>query len=108
MTNDLKKFYDQLTSEEVILASDVAVDNLGVVMRAGINELDLAYDIINQINPITEADYERMYIMRIGVIRLIKLAMQAHPHFDAPLCYVPTLAKAFRISAFPNSSNRHH
>ncbi|MER9365040.1 hypothetical protein NKI66_03495 [Mesorhizobium sp. M0518] len=82
MASDLREFYDCLNREEAELATEIATDGLGLLMRVAINELDLDFE--NRGDAVCDADQERTYIMRIGVVRIIKLAMQAHPRFEAP------------------------
>ncbi|MEE4454390.1 hypothetical protein [Novosphingobium resinovorum] len=84
MTDDLREFYNRLTEEEANLAGKVAVDRLGLLMRIAINELDLDFEGVHHGSASAELEQERSYIMRIGVVRIIKLAMEAHPEFDAP------------------------
>lgn len=84
MKDILREFYESLNQEEQILAAKLASDRLGLWMRIAINELDLDFEGVGVGAPPTETDQERWYIMRIGVVRIIKLAMQAHPRFDAP------------------------
>lgn len=80
----LREFYESLNQEEQTLAAEVAKDRLGLLMRIAINELDLDFEGVVLGTPPTEADQERSYLMRIGVVRIIKLALQAHHQFDAP------------------------
>lgn len=84
MTESLREFYESLNQEERVLAAEVATDRLGLLMRIAINELDLDFEGVDLGAEPTEADQERSYLMRIGVVRIIKLAMQAHDRFDAP------------------------
>ncbi|POR45557.1 hypothetical protein [Bosea psychrotolerans] len=84
MADDLREFYDCLNREEADLAANIATDGLGLLMRVAINELDLNFERVGRGDEIGDADHEREYVMRIGVIRIIKLAMQAHPRFEAP------------------------
>lgn len=84
MNNSLREFYESLTQEERALAAEVATDRLGLLMRIAVNEFDLDFEGVALESEPTEADHERSYLMRIGVIRIIKLAMQAHDSFDAP------------------------
>lgn len=84
MTDSLREFYESLNREEQALAAEVATDRLGLLMRIAINEVDLDFEGITLETEPTEADHERWYLMRIGVVRIIKLAMQAHASFDAP------------------------
>jgi hypothetical protein len=84
VADDLRAFYDGLNREEQNLALTIASDRLGLLMRIAINELDLDFEGVDLIGEPTEADQENSYLMRIGVNRIIKLAMQAHDRFDAP------------------------
>ena len=84
VTADLRSFYDCLDREERDIASDLAADRLGLLMRIAINELDLDVEGLLFGASIGESDHERSYIMRLGVIRIIKLAMQMHKRFDVP------------------------
>ncbi|MGV1758884.1 hypothetical protein ACQZ6F_19065 [Rhizobium sp. A22-96] len=84
MKDTLREFYESLNQEERALAAEVATDRLGLLMRIAVNELDLDFDGVNLGTEPTEADQERSYLVRIGVVRIIKLAMQAHDRFDAP------------------------
>lgn len=83
MKDILREFYEGLNQEERALATEVAKDRIGLLMRIAINELDLDFEGAN-LGTLTDADHERSYLMRIGVVRIIKLAMQAHDRFDAP------------------------
>ncbi len=82
--NVLREFYDSLDREEAALSADIATDRLGLLMRIAINELDLDFDGAYREDSPDHVDHERAYIMRLGVVRIIKLAMQAHPRFEAP------------------------
>lgn len=84
MADDLREFYDSLNREEAHLAADIATDRLGLLMRIAINELDLEFEGVLLTNEAGDEDQERWYIMRVGVVRIIKLAMQAHHQFEAP------------------------
>lgn len=84
MTDELREFYDRLTQEEERLAAEVAVDRTGLLMRVAINELDLDFEGAHLRDAPSEVDHERSYIMRMGVVRIIKIAMEAHRRFEAP------------------------
>lgn len=84
MTDSLREFYECLNQEERALAAEVATDRLGLLMRIAVNELDLDFEGVDVGTEPTGADEERSYLMRIGVVRIVKLAMQAHARFDAP------------------------
>lgn len=83
-TNDLRAFYDCLNREEAELAAQIASDRMGLVMRVAINELDLDFEGVFAADAGEETAQERAYLMRIGVNRVIKLALQAHSEFEAP------------------------
>lgn len=80
----LREFYNRLNDEEQNLAAEVAADRLGLLMRIAINELDLDFEGVHLRGAPSEVDHERSYIMRIGVMRIVKMAMQAHRQFEAP------------------------
>ena len=80
----LREFYDSLDREEAALSADVAADRLGLLMRIAINELDLDFDGTFRKDDPGDDDHERAYLMRMGVVRIVKLALQAHARFDAP------------------------
>lgn len=84
MPNLLRNFYDALNREETVLAKQIAADSLGVLLRTSINELDLDFEKSSESGTDNELDQERSYLMRIGVNRAIKLALNAHPYFEAP------------------------
>lgn len=84
MTDSLREFYECLNQEERALAAEIATDQLGLLMRIAVNELDLDFEGVDVGTEPTGADDERSYLMRIGVVRIVKLAMQAHARFDAP------------------------
>jgi hypothetical protein len=81
---NLRDFYDQLNEAERQLSAEVAADRVGLLMRIAINELDLDFEGFHRGTPSNEADQERSYIIRIGVVRILKLAMEAHRDFEAP------------------------
>ena len=84
MASDLREFYDCLNREEAELAAEISTDSLGLVMRIAINELDLDFEAAHRGDDPGDGDHERSYLMRMGVVRIVKLAMQAHPRFEAP------------------------
>lgn len=84
MTDVLREFYDDLNREEAVLKAEIATDRMGLILRVAINELDLDFDGMEQGGTDDEMDHERSYVMRLGVNRIIKLALDAHPRFEAP------------------------
>lgn len=81
---NLRDFYDRLNEAERQLSAEVAADRVGLLMRIAINELDLDFEGFHRGTASDEADQERSYIIRIGVVRILKLAMEAHRDFEAP------------------------
>ncbi len=84
MKEILREFYNCLNDEERDLAREVATDRLGMLMRIAINEVDLHVDRMWIGECTSDDDLERSYLMRLGVVRIINLAMLAHQKFDAP------------------------
>jgi hypothetical protein len=80
----LREFYDSLTRQEAAMARWIAGDAYGLVMRIAINELDLELEGGHRNGPATVVDHERGYLMGLGVNRVVKLALDAHPKFIAP------------------------
>ena len=86
----LRGFYDALTREEKRVGAMFEDDAFGLVMRVAINELDLELEGAHRGGALpTEDDRERGYVMRLGVNRIIKLALSAHPRFLAPTWTIP-------------------
>lgn len=81
---NLRDFYDRLNEAERQLSAEVAADRMGLLMRIAINELDLDFEGFHRGTASEEVDQERSYIIRIGVVRILKLAMEAHRDFEAP------------------------
>ncbi|MCC8974206.1 hypothetical protein [Bradyrhizobium brasilense] len=84
MAETLSQFFKALTNEEKRLASHLQNDRLGLAMRAALNELDLHDYLAGRKSKATENDQERSYFMRLGVARLVKIALESHDRFDAP------------------------
>ncbi len=84
VTENLRDFYDRLNEAEQHLSAEVAADRIGLLMRIAINELDLDFEGFHRGTASEEVDQERSYIIRMGVVRIIKLAMGAHREFEAP------------------------
>lgn len=86
----LRSFYDALTREEKRVGGMFEDDAFGLVMRVAINELDLELEGVHRGGALPiEEDHERAYVMRLGVNRIIKLALSAHPRFLAPTWTIP-------------------
>ncbi len=84
MSGQLQAFFGALNDQEAKFLPILASDNLGILLRAAINELDwYAYNLAREDDPSQEHE-EQFYILQLGVSRLIKLALGARPSFDAP------------------------
>ncbi|MDM5103462.1 hypothetical protein [Aeromonas salmonicida] len=81
--NVLKSFFQALNDEEEKVLPFLKGDNMGLLLRCAINELDLYY-YNNVRGERGEKEQELLYIMQIGVSRLIKLALESRDCFDAP------------------------
>lgn len=80
----LRQFFDALTEQENKFAARLAIDNLGLFLRAAINELDwYSYNLARAEEP-TFDQQEQFYLLHLGVTRLIKLALEGRPSFDVP------------------------
>lgn len=84
MPDSLREFFDCLNEEERLLASEVATDHFGIVLRVAVNELDLHFENVAAASPRGESDSERSYLMRIGSLRIISLSLKAHERFEVP------------------------
>lgn len=84
MTTPLKEFFEALNEQERKFSPVLATDNLGIMLRASINELDwYSYNLAREPDPTSEQQ-EQFYLLHVGVSRLIKLALEARPSFDVP------------------------
>jgi hypothetical protein len=83
-TSPLREFFDALTEQEGKFAAKLATDNLGLFLRAAINELDwYSYNFARAAEP-TFDQQEQFYLMHLGITRLIKLTLESRPSFDVP------------------------
>ena len=84
MTTQLRTFFDALTDQEAKFLPVLASDNLGLLLRSAVNELDwYAYNLAREIEP-SQEQQEQFYVLQLGVSRLIKLALGARLSFDVP------------------------
>lgn len=80
----LKLFIAALDEEEKQFLPALASDNLGLLLRSAINELDwYEYNLSRSSDPTSEQE-EQFYVLRLGVTRLMKLSLEARPSFDVP------------------------
>lgn len=84
MTTSTTEFFEALNEQEKKFLPALAADNLGLLLRAAINELDwYSYNLAREANPTMEQQ-EQFYLLNVGVPRLVKLALDARPSFDVP------------------------
>lgn len=82
--NPVREFFDVLTEQEGKFAARIVADNLGIILRAAINELDwYSYNLARAEEP-TFDQQEQFYLLHLGATRLIKLALEGRPSFDVP------------------------
>lgn len=82
--NAIKEFFDALNTQEGWFAKRIADDNLGLILRTAINELDwFSYNLAREQEP-TFDQQEQFYLLHVGVTRLIKLALEGRSSFDVP------------------------
>lgn len=81
----LQRFFNALNEEERKLLPVIASDNLGMLLRCAINELDWYYYNLKQPERSSEASQEQLYILQLGVVRLIKLSLDSRSSFDVPV-----------------------
>lgn len=81
----LKLFFEALNREEQMFLPVLASDNLGLLMRCAINELDwYYYNYLKTTEPTEEQD-EQLYILQLGTARLVQLILEARDTFDVPV-----------------------
>lgn len=84
MESPLSQFFEALNAQEREFIPGLAADKLGLILRSAINELDwYNYNLSRSENP-TSDQQEHLYLLRLGVVRLIKLSLEARPSFDVP------------------------
>ena len=84
MSTPLQKFFRALNEQEEKFLPILASDNMGILLRAAINEVDwYAYNLAKCRTASHEQD-EQFYLLHLGVSRLVKLALDARPSFDVP------------------------
>lgn len=89
MNQTLRQFYDALNAEERDFVPALQADNLGLIMRSAINELDwYYYNMAGSEEPSAEQQ-EQYYLLCLGVTRLIKIALEARASFDVPVVMFP-------------------
>lgn len=85
MDTPLKQFFDSLSAEESSFVPQLASDNLGLILRSAVNELDWYYYNITRTDTPTYEQEEQFYLLQLGVTRLIQLSLDSRPSFDVPV-----------------------
>lgn len=80
----LKQFFDALNAQESSFIPQLASDNLGLILRSAVNELDWYYYNITRADTPTYEQQEQFYLLQLGVVRLIQLSLDSRPSFDVP------------------------
>lgn len=80
----IKQFFDVLSAQESSFAPQLASDNLGLILRSAVNELDWYYYNITRADTPTYEQQEQFYLLQLGVARLIQLSLDSRPSFDVP------------------------
>lgn len=81
----LKSFFKDLNEEEAKFVPILAGDNLGLVMRCAVNELDWYYYNYSRTPEPNYEQREQLYILQLGVARLIKIVLESREGFDVPV-----------------------
>lgn len=82
--NILKEFFNSLNEQENPFSQLLKDDRLGMILRSAVNELNLLdYKNHSKYNR-TFSQEEYYYIFKLGISRLIKLALEARTSFEAP------------------------
>ncbi|WP_272974533.1 hypothetical protein [Alcanivorax jadensis] len=85
----LNSFFKDLTNEESKFIPILEGDNLGLLMRCAINELDwFYYNYSREAEPSFEQS-ERLYVLSLGVARLVKIVLENRESFDVPVVTMP-------------------
>lgn len=89
MSSVLKNFFEALNNEEAKIIPLLAGDRLGVYLRCALSELDwYHYNITKALEPSDERQ-EHYYVLQLGVVRLIHLALSSRQSFDVPVVSFP-------------------
>lgn len=83
--NPLKRFYECLTEQEEMFHHEFGRDNLGVMLRSAVNEVDwYLYNYLKS-SPVTVEQQEHAYLLTLGITRLVKVALESRETFDVPV-----------------------
>lgn len=89
MSSAISNFFEALNKEEARLAPRLAGDRLGIQLRCALSELDWHHYNITRTQEPTYEQQESYYILQLGVVRLIHLALSSRPAFDVPMVSFP-------------------
>ncbi|MBN9421840.1 MAG: hypothetical protein J0I91_05180 [Candidatus Accumulibacter sp.] len=89
MKSAISNFFEALNKEEAKLVPRLAGDRLGIQLRCALSELDWYHYNITRTQKPTYEQQEHYYILQLGVVRLIHLALSSRPSFDAPVVSFP-------------------
>lgn len=84
MNSPLKQFFDALNAEESTFIPQLASDNLGLILRSAVNELDWYYYNLTRTDNPTSEHKEQFYLLQLGVTRIIQLSLNARTSFEVP------------------------
>ncbi len=82
--NILKDFFNSLNKQEGLFSQLFEDDRLGMILRSAVNELNLMIYKNHSEYKGSFSQEEYHYIFKLGVSRLIKLALEARPSFENP------------------------
>ncbi|KEY58967.1 hypothetical protein [Serratia sp. DD3] len=80
----LSQFFDALNFEEKQFIPILKNDRLGIILRSAVNELDWFFYNYKKEESQTYEQEEELYILKLGVSRVINLALDSRPSFDIP------------------------
>lgn len=83
--NPLKRFYECLTEQEEMFHQEFGRDNLGVMLRSAINEVDWYLYNYLESSHVTVEQQEHAYLLTLGITRLVKVALESREKFDVPV-----------------------
>ena len=82
MRTALRSFFDALDRQEGTFVPGLAADNMGLVLKSAIAELDwYAYNLARQ-SEVSFEVLEQYYLMHLGVSRMMSLELEARDGFD--------------------------
>lgn len=102
MSSVLRNFFEALNKEEAKLAPRFAGDRLGIQLRCALSELDWHHYNATSAQESGYEQQEHYYILQLGVVRLIHLALGSRSSFDVPVVSFPRqpeLSKAVLATA---------